>query len=227
MTAGGNLIGSGRSADIYDCGDGRVLRRRRNGSVHEAEVVVMRAVHAAGSPVPQVFDVKGSDMTMDHIEGTDLLSHLSRHPWQARRDAIMLAALHRSLAAIPIGDTALPSEGERRESFVHGDLHPGNVMLTTDGPVVIDWEGARIGACDTDVATTWLLLETAEADDVPLLVRPLVGFIRRTVLRTFLGRVDPPGPATVAAVCAERLEDANMRPSELERIRGFAQAHTG
>lgn len=227
MTAVGDLIGSGRSADIYDCGDGRVLRRRRNGSVPEAEVVVMRAVHAASFPVPQVFDVHGSDMTMDRIEGTDLLSHLSRHPWQARRVGVMLATLHRSLAAIPIGDTALPNERERRESFVHGDLHPGNVLLTTDGPVVIDWEGASIGPCDTDVATTWLLLETAEADDIPLLVRPLVGLIRRTVLRTFLSRVDPPRPATMAAVCAERLKDANMRPSELERIRNFAQAHTG
>ncbi len=227
MTAAGDLIGSGRSADIYHCGDGRVLRRRRNGSIPEAEKVVMRAVRAAGFPVPQVFDVNGSDMTMDRIEGIDFLSHLSRRPWQARRVGVILAALHRSLTAIPIGDTALPSEGERRESFVHGDLHPGNVMLTTDGPVVIDWEGASIGARDADVATTWLLLETADADDVPFLVRPLVGFIRRTVLRTFLSRVDLPQPATVAAVCAERIKDANMRPSELERIRGFAQAHTG
>ncbi len=227
MSTIGDLIGSDRSADVYDCGDGRVLRRRRNGPVPEAEVVVMRAVHAAGLPVPRVFDVNGCDMTMDRIDGVDLLTHLSKRPWHARRVGVMLAALHRSLAAIPIGDTVLAGDGERQESFVHGDLHPGNVMLTADGPVVIDWEGAGIGAGDADVATTWLLLATAKTDDVPRWVRPLVGIIRRTVLRTFLSRVDLPHPETLAAVCAERLEDPNMRPRELDRIRSFAHAQTG
>ncbi len=224
MATVGDRIGSGRSADIYEYGDGRVLRRRRNGPVSEAAVVVMRAVRAGGFPVPQVFSVNGCDMTMERIGGVDLLTHLSKRPWTHARSVSWLAALHNELAAIPTGNTLLLTEAESRESFVHGDLHPGNVMLTPGGPVVIDWEGAGIGARDADVATTWLLLETAEADDVPRLVRPLVGMIRRTVLRSFLGRVKVPRPETVAAVCADRLKDPNMRPEELKRIRGFAEA---
>ena len=108
------------------------------------------------------------------------------------------------------------------ESFVHGDLHPGNILLTASGPVVIDWEGASVGARDADVATTWLLLETADADDVPRLLRPLVGLIRRQILSTFLSGVATPRPETIAAVCEARLGDKNMRPHELEGIRAFA-----
>jgi hypothetical protein len=138
----------------------------------------------------------------------------------------MLADLHRQLAAIPIGETDLPVRIGPAESYVHGDLHPGNVLLTPTGPIVIDWEGAGVGARDADVATTWLLIDTADADDVPIVIRPLVGVIRRTVLRSFLRRVDAPRPETIAAVCDQRLHDPNMRPAERERIREFASHHS-
>ena len=44
----GPLIASGRSADIYDLGDGRVVRRLRSGSIGEHEVTAMRAAGAGG-----------------------------------------------------------------------------------------------------------------------------------------------------------------------------------
>jgi Ser/Thr protein kinase RdoA (MazF antagonist) len=166
-------------------------------------------------------------MTMERVEGVDLLACLSKRPWRARSVGVMLAGLHRQLAAVPIDESGLRAGGHPQESFVHGDLHPGNVLLTPSGPVVIDWEGAGVGPRDADVATTWLLLETADPDDVPRLVRPLVGLIRRAVLRAFLSGVELPRPETVAAVCAVRLGDKNMKPRELERIRAFARAHSG
>jgi aminoglycoside phosphotransferase (APT) family kinase protein len=226
MTVIGRLVGSGRSADIYEYGDDRVLRRGRSGPISQAEPAVMRAVRAAGYPVPQVYAVDGSDMVMDRIDGVDLLTHLTKRPWQARRVGAMLADLHRQLAAVPIGDIELTAVFGHPESFIHGDLHPGNVLLAASGPVVIDWEGAGIGLCDADTAGTWLLLETAEVDDVPRVVRPLVGLIRRTLLRAFLRGVDPPRAETVAAVCEARLRDTNMRPRELDRIREFASRHS-
>jgi hypothetical protein len=76
------------------------------------------------------------------------------------------------------------------------------------------------------VATTWLLLETAEADDVPLVIRPFVGLVRRALLRAFLRGVENVRSETVAAVCEVRLNDPNMRPAELAAIRAFAQRHS-
>lgn len=225
MTPIGKLIGAGRSADIFEHGEGRVLRRNRSDPISDAEVSVMRSVRAAGYPVPEVYSVDVCDMEMDRIDGADLLTMLTKRPWRARRTGLMLAELHRQLAAIPLDGSDLTPAFGPAEAFVHGDLHPGNVLLTATGPVVIDWEGAGVGASDADVATTWLLLDTAEADDIPRLVRPLVGLIRRVVLRAFLSGVPVPRSETIAAVCEYRLGDSNMRPIELARIRAFAANH--
>ena len=222
----GPLIGSGRSANIYAAGPGRVVRRHRSGSIPDAEPLVMREVGSHGFPVPAVYSVEGGDMTMDRVDGVDLLTLLSKRPWEARAVGRMLAELHRQLASIPIGSIDVPTKVGEREAFVHGDLHPGNVLLTDNGPVVIDWEGAGVGSADADSATTWLLMATADADDVPRMIRPLVGLIRKTVLRAFLKGVSQPRSETIAAVCDARLRDKNMRPRELDRIRAFKSDHT-
>jgi tRNA A-37 threonylcarbamoyl transferase component Bud32 len=44
-------------------------------------------------------------------------------------------------------------------SICHGDLHPENVILASDGPTVLDWVDATIGHPLADVARTSLLLE--------------------------------------------------------------------
>lgn len=99
------------------------------------------------------------------------------------------------------------------------------MLLTAHGPVVVDWEGAGVGAADADAATTWLLLASAEPDDVPKAIRPIVGLIRRTLLRAFLDGVPRPRGETIVAVCDLRLKDKNMKPAELERIRAFRLEH--
>lgn len=227
MDPSGRLIGSGRSADIFEHGEDRVLRRSRSHPVPMAETIVMNAVARAGFPVPEVFAVDGCDMVMERIVGVDLLTHLSKRPWQARRVGIMLAQLHVQLAAIPLLENELPTRIGPRESYVHGDLHPGNVLLSPNGPVVIDWEGAGVGARDVDVATTWLLLETAEADDVPRLIRPFVGLVRGMVVKAFLKRVDRPSIKTIAEVCALRITNPNTRTREAEAIRVFLAKQNG
>jgi Phosphotransferase enzyme family len=50
-----------------------------------------------------------------------------------------LAAVDRSLTG-PVG-------------VVHGDFHPGNVLLSANGPVLIDWSDAMVGAQAWDLAT--------------------------------------------------------------------------
>jgi aminoglycoside phosphotransferase (APT) family kinase protein len=42
----------------------------------------------------------------------------------------------------------------------HGDLHPGNVIMAGDGPVIIDWFDAARGNHIADIARTSLLIST-------------------------------------------------------------------
>jgi thiamine kinase-like enzyme len=42
----------------------------------------------------------------------------------------------------------------------HGDLHPGNVIMAGDGPVIIDWFDASRGDPVADIARTSLLMST-------------------------------------------------------------------
>ena len=50
----------------------------------------------------------------------------------------------------------------------HGDFHPGNVILTETGAVVIDWSSARNGNPLADVAYSSLMLSKATPYDKPL-----------------------------------------------------------
>ena len=167
---------------------------------------------------------------MERVVGIDMVKDLEKHPWRARRFGAMIAELHVQLAAID-ADPEIVAGGEvdiaygDPEVYVHGDLHPANVILTDRGPVVIDWERARIGPRDAEVASTWLLLEIGELDEVPALLRPIIGLIRAQLLKRFLAGVPRPAPQTIRAMCDSRLSDPNMRPVELERIRAFRAEH--
>lgn len=221
----GELIASGRAADIYAAGPGRVLRRKRTGHIPAHEATAMRLAHRHGFPVPEVFAVDGPEMVMERVEGRVLSDSLAERPWRIGPTGRLLADLHRRLAAIPVDGVEIRTMFGAPEALVHGDLHPGNVLAGPDGPVVIDWENAAAGPRDADVAITWLLLTVADVDGVNPVVRPLVSTVRRLLVRSFLAAVERPRPATVRAVCLHRLEDPHLRPHEKDRIRSFMAAH--
>jgi len=211
----GPLIGKGRAADVYDIGGGRVLRRYRTAFDVEREAVIMRHLDKAGYPVPKVYDADGPDLVLDRLHGRDMLTDLSRRPWLAARHARTLADMHNRLHQV----TAPPDwpqplgTGDR---VLHLDLHPGNVMLTSRGPMVIDWSNAAAGPGGADVAMAYLIMACSEVDDLPLLIRPVVSSIRATVVRHFMRGVrDDPVPY-IAGAGRHRMADRNVRPSEVE-----------
>jgi len=61
-------------------------------------------------------------------------------------DAASKAVIFKRLFSLP-QDTKL----------LHGDFHPDNIMLTSDGPVIIDWIDATLGHPLADVARTAIL----------------------------------------------------------------------
>ena len=173
----GPLIGTGRAADVYDVGNGRVLRRYRDSipALIAAEMVakeaaVMGHVRAHGYPTPEVFDATGSDLVMERLDGVTMLTDLQSHPWRVDRHADSMVDLHQRLVAVPIGTlgargSLVPTAFGPAEAIVHLDFHPDNVMLTAAGPVVFDWTNAVLGPAAADVAYAWVIGRRARSRD--------------------------------------------------------------
>jgi aminoglycoside phosphotransferase (APT) family kinase protein len=224
----GPLLGSGRSADVYALGTGRVLRRYRVPIDVAAEARLMRYLAASGYPVPEVYDAHGRDLVLERLDGRDMLTDLGRRPWLIPRHARTLADLHDRLhqIAAPPGWPAAGLHGAAGGTgtvVLHMDLHPGNVMLSSRGPVVIDWVGALAGPAGADVALAYLIMTTAEADLIPFWLRPVIGVLRRAFCRRFTAAVrDSPWPH-IAAAARVRMADINTRPSEAARLLRIAE----
>ena len=209
----GKLIGSGRAADVYDLGDGTVLRRYRArvGDV-EREAEVMRYVRSHGFPAPMVFSAAGTDLVMEKIEGRTMMAKLVDSPASVYSYGRLLARLLSALGEISAPDwlmapgfAAHPS-GDR---VLHLDLHPMNVMITEKGPVVIDWTNAAGGPAGFDSAMTYVVMATYDTANQKewLGQQVLVRSFRRARGRRVL---DP----FIATACDHRLADPGTSPEE-------------
>ncbi len=219
--APGPLIGAGRSADIFALGTDRVLRRFRTPYDAQPEAEIMIYLAEAGYPVPRVYDVDGPDLVMERLDGKEMLGDLASKPWRARKYGRILAGLHDRLHEIEAPPGLRAAFGPER-AVLHLDLHPGNVMLTSRGPVVIDWSSAHAGPPGADVAMAYLIMASSDVDQVPPLIRPAVGAVRAALIGQFRRAVhDDPDPH-IGPVARERMLDRNVRPAEAERLTRLA-----
>ena len=227
-TGTGRLIAAGRSADVFEAGDGRVLRRYRDGRpadqvAREAEIMAHARAH--GVPVPEVFDVAGRDIVMERADGPTMLAALSRRPLAFRKQARLLARLHAVVHAVPALEW-LPApfgDGDRdgAQVLLHRDLHPQNVILTADGPRIIDWEGAARGPAIADVAMTWVIVGFSNVPPTGLSAAA-VRAVQTLFTRSFLAAAGPVDRDWLAAAVRLRLADPHLLPPErvrLERLR--------
>lgn len=215
----GRLIGSGRAADVYDVGSGRVLRRYRTHTDTGPEARLMLHLRLAGFPAPEVFDADGQDMVLARLSGPDMLADLGRHPWRLAAHARLLAELHDRLHAVLAPDWLVRLPEARGDRVLHLDLHPGNVMLTADGPVVIDWSSAAAGPPGADTAIASLIMRVSEVDDMPVPVRAAAALLRRAFVRRFESAVAASPAPYLAAAAARRIRDPNVRPGEVDQLR--------
>ena len=213
------MIGAGRDAEMVDLGGGRILRRyheRARSAEGEAEVISWAGAH--GVPVPEVFDVAGPDIVMEKVDGLTMLADLARRPWRLFGHAARLARLHQQVHAVP-GLSRLRAPFGDGEALLHLDLHPANVLLSSRGPVLIDWEGAGRGPAEADLACCWVVVALSS---VPGSARQrLVG---RAGQRLFADAVLRHSGLTVDAAWLTRagrfrLHDPNLQPEEADRIR--------
>lgn len=183
----------------------------------EYEARIAGAIHEAGIPSPaasEIVEVNGRrGLVYERIEGISMLEDMNARPWMLLKHARALAELHVKINQKSI--TGLPAYKDRlrydinnsshlsadlREKVVamldnlpdgknvcHGDFHPGNVILTKAGPIVIDWMTASTGSLWIDVARTSLLLSIGPKG-AGKLVNPIIKMAIRLYHQAYLNR---------------------------------------
>jgi tRNA A-37 threonylcarbamoyl transferase component Bud32 len=152
------------------------------------EARMTRAVFAAGGPAPEVLGevtlegrfgivlprldgptllhlLRSGAMTFGEV-GTTLASlYMSVHKTPPPPDVLFLRDLidgsfleGRVSEHIATGILALIERLRLGDGLCHGDLHPGNVIMTADGPRIIDWIGAVRAPAALDLASCHVLL---------------------------------------------------------------------
>jgi aminoglycoside phosphotransferase (APT) family kinase protein len=186
----GEPIGSGRTADVFAIDERWVLRRYRDGLDAGPEAGVMTYLAGHGYPVPRVAEASHpaagagratTDLVMERLHGPSMLEALELGALTAGEAGTMLAELLHRLHAVPAPISAAP--GHR---VLHLDLHPDNVILTSAGPVVIDWANAEEGPPGLDRAMSALIIAQVAVDpewpEAPMAREALAALLARFAL---------------------------------------------
>jgi len=218
------LLAQGRDCDVFDLGDGTVLRRSRQAYDQGPEARILAHVAERGYPVPRVHHLAddGRDLVMEKVEGPTMVQALERRLWTARSVGRQLGELHNRLHELP-GPDWLPRlpEGDR---LLHFDLHPLNVILSPSGPVVIDWTNACVGAPGVDVARAWALTACADAD-VSGVIKLALSRVRGALVKGLLEVTGRDEARSGLAYAAEvTLLDPHISPVEKGRLQALVAA---
>jgi hypothetical protein len=100
------------------------------------------------TPPPEVLPLRATEAGSSRFSGGVIPEHIATG---------ILALIER----LPPGD-----------GLCHGDLHAGNVIMTTDGPKLVDWGGATRAPPGLDLAISHFLLSEVTPENVPDPERP-------------------------------------------------------
>lgn len=208
------LIGRGRAAEIWAIDEHVVLRRDTRGHDTAPAARMLRHLAEVGYPVPRVIGVDGPELRMERIHGPDLLGALRGGEVSVDDGFRMLGRLAARLTDVPVprwlaaADDATPDVA----TIAHLDFHPANVLLGPDGPVVIDWDNARRGDRELDLALTGVILRTD-----PIAIELLGADTDRALAVLAAESGVDPSPALERAV-RRRLRDRNLTDAEREAV---------
>lgn len=165
--------------------------------------------------VGEVVEINGRlGLIYERVVGPSMSEYLETKPWMFLRAARVLAELHADMHASNILPE-LPSQRQRLEDKIrsaavlppdlrqaglrsldqmpdgdrlcHGDFHPGNILMTARGPIIIDWIDATRGNPVADVARTWVMLSALSAPglSIPWFVKVLLSWFLKTYLKRY------------------------------------------
>ncbi len=154
---------------------------------HEAMfTAAVRAAGAPAPQLVEVIELDGRTVSLyERVTGPSMWEYVVEHPDEAPAMGRRLAELHAGLLSL-VPPVTLPRQHDRlackiraaaltvdpdvraaidlipagpdRPGLCHGDVHPGNVIMSGDGPVLIDWFDACRGNPVGDITRTLLLL---------------------------------------------------------------------
>jgi aminoglycoside phosphotransferase (APT) family kinase protein len=191
----------------------------------ELEARTMQYLYEHGYPIPRVDEVSGdgTELVMERIDGVNMVEALNTAPWKAKRFGRTLADLHNELHALSAPEWLPRAPVGVGDRLLHLDLHPLNVMMSSGGPIVIDWARTARGDPTIDLALTWTLISAGEVPTKGFKGK-LVGSIRARLIRGFIEDFDRDVVGNeVEAVVAWKSQDQNMSESEVASMRSFAR----
>jgi aminoglycoside phosphotransferase (APT) family kinase protein len=181
----------------------------------EREAERTQAAARLGAPAPRVFEVVSIDerpgVVFERLAGPSMLALFAQEPNQLNALARQLAEIQAGFHAF--NAVRLPPQREhlvRRlnlgplparhrpqvlarlrqlpdgHALCHGDLHPGNIIMTRGGARVIDWFDATAGHPAGDLARTCLLLQYARLPRATEGERRVIEALRESFLDAYL-----------------------------------------
>jgi uncharacterized protein (TIGR02172 family) len=181
----------------------------------DQELRTARLVHQAGVPSPAILDmvtVAGRQgLVYERVVGPSMLDAIIKNPLNLIKYARMMACLQvkmhrcsgdelasqRSSVIWAINHASELPEDRRQaileklevlpdgDRLCHGDFHPSNIIVTSQGPLVIDWMTAVRGSPAADIARTYLLLSQGDAPSGGFMLQ-LVLLLRKVLVREYL-----------------------------------------
>ena len=184
----------------------------------EYEARIAHAIYEAGIPSPAVgetIEVNGRrGLLYERLDGISMLQDMNSRPWKFLEHARSLAELQvkinrQSIQGLPSYKSQLRRAIHNTQHLTwqlknkalagldilpdgknvcHGDYHPGNVIITKRGLIVIDWMAACSGSRWADVARSSLIFRIgarAAGKQVHHIVRLMIRLYHRAYLNRY------------------------------------------
>jgi tRNA A-37 threonylcarbamoyl transferase component Bud32 len=184
------------------------------------EARIMEYVRVQGFSVPAVQEISadGLDMVMERIDGPDMVALMGNRPWTIPRLGRTLADLHHELHELTAPEWLVDAPIGHGVGLLHLDLHPLNVMMSSRGPVVIDWARACRGDPAVDVAVAWILMAAGDVSTSRFMGK-ILGLARSALVKSFLGSVEiDVVRQTLGDAVAWKVKDPHISAAEQARM---------
>ncbi|MBD2868264.1 phosphotransferase [Paenibacillus arenilitoris] len=194
----GACVGRGKTADVFEWGRAEVVKLFHDRSEAAREAKNAEVIDTLGVRAPKcsgLIEAEGRlGIRYERVNGMSLLRHMEGTRESMIQSAKIMAEVQFELHGVKVWHLAnLKTDFYRRvrqsghlsewqkeqvlaildalpegHALCHYDLHPDNILLTGDGPVVIDWMNVLTGHPAADVARTSMMLQShAVPPDAP------------------------------------------------------------